>query len=42
MIVCPSCESSEGVQIDGNRAGTAQWAGRCDPCGHSWTFSDDL
>jgi transposase-like protein len=42
MLVCPSCKSSEGVQIEGTPNGPHRWSGRCDPCGHAWDFSDDL
>ena len=42
MMACPSCKSSEGVQIEGDSTGSAQWAGRCEPCGHNWNFTDDF
>ena len=42
MMTCPSCKASDGVQIEEDPLGQSHWAGRCDPCGHSWTFSDDV
>jgi predicted Zn finger-like uncharacterized protein len=42
MIVCPSCNSPEGVQIEASRSGPDQWSSRCEPCGHTWTFNDDI
>lgn len=42
MLTCPSCNTSDGVQIEGDTSGQDQWSGRCEPCGHRWTFSDEL
>lgn len=42
MIVCPSCNASEGVRIEADPEGPDQWSSRCEPCGHRWTFSDDV